>query len=135
MLVSGLLVMFWARSLRRQIAQRKIAEDKLNEQLLFVQTLLNSLPTMVALRDSEQRITLCNQAYRDAFLGAGSCSEELQNMPETLRNSVLEEERLVWQTGQDLEGQGATCELMVRPAMLSMPNALIAIPMAICWGC
>lgn len=99
--------MFWARSLRRQIAQRKIAEDKLNEQLLFVQTLLNSLPTMVALRDSEQRITLCNQAYRDAFLGAGSCSEELQNMPETLRNSVLEEERLVWQTGQDLEGAGS----------------------------
>lgn len=105
LLVSGLLVMFWARSLRRQIAQRKIAEDKLNEQLLFVQTLLNSLPTMVALRDSEQRITLCNQAYRDAFLGAGSSSEELQNMPETLRNSVLEEERLVWQTGQDLEGR------------------------------
>lgn len=99
--------MFWARSLRRQIAQRKIAEDKLNEQLLFVQTLLNSLPTMVALRDSEQRITLCNQAYRDAFLGAGSSSEELQNMPETLRNSVLEEERLVWQTGQDLEGAGS----------------------------
>ncbi|MGL6399236.1 ATP-binding protein [Aeromonas veronii] len=107
LLVSGLLVMFWARSLRRQIAQRKIAEDKLNEQLLFVQTLLNSLPTMVALRDSEQRITLCNQAYRDAFLGAGSSSEELQNMPETLRNSVLEEERLVWQTGQDLEGAGS----------------------------
>ncbi|MGL5606560.1 MAG: PAS domain-containing sensor histidine kinase, partial [Aeromonas veronii] len=31
----------------------------------------------------------------------------LQNMPETLRNSVLEEERLVWQTGQDLEGAGS----------------------------
>ncbi|MCF3099282.1 transporter substrate-binding domain-containing protein [Aeromonas australiensis] len=107
LLTCGLLVMLWARSLRRQIAQRKIAEDKLNEQLLFVQTLLNSLPTMVALRDSEQRITLCNQAYRDAFLGAGSCSEELQNMPETLRNSVLEEERRVWQTGQDLEGAGS----------------------------
>ncbi|MGL5775687.1 MAG: histidine kinase dimerization/phospho-acceptor domain-containing protein, partial [Aeromonas veronii] len=108
LLASSLLVMLWARSLRRQIAQRKIAEGKLNEQLLFVQTLLNSLPTMVALRDSEQRISLCNQAYRDAFLVAsnGEVLDDLQSMPESVRESVLEEELRVWQSGQKLEGAG-----------------------------
>ncbi|WP_421206027.1 ATP-binding protein [Aeromonas sp. 601027] len=108
LLTCGLLVMFWARSLRRQIAQRKIAESKLNEQLLFVQTLLNSLPTMVALRDSEQRITLCNRAYRDAFLVDvnGEALDDLQSIPEPLRASVLEEERRIWQSGQELEGAG-----------------------------
>ncbi|WP_052446025.1 ATP-binding protein [Aeromonas fluvialis] len=110
LLTCGLLVMLWARSLRRQIAQRNIAEDKLNEQLLFVQTLLNSLPTMVALRDSEQRITLCNQAYRDAFLvgSNGEVSDDLYSMPESLRERVLEEERRVWQSGQELEGAGSS---------------------------
>lgn len=110
LLTCGLLVMLWAYSLRRQIAQRKIAEGKLNEQLLFVQTLLNSLPTMVALRDSEQRITLCNQAYRDTFLVAsnGEVPDDLPNMPESVRKRVLEEERRVWQSGQALEGAGSS---------------------------
>lgn len=108
LLITGLLVMLWARSLRRQIAQRKIAEGKLNEQLLFVQTLLNSLPTMVVLRDSEQRITLCNQAYHQAFLDIsnGRAWDDLQCMPEPLRANVLEEERKVWQSGEELEGAG-----------------------------
>ncbi|EKP0306480.1 transporter substrate-binding domain-containing protein [Aeromonas veronii] len=110
LLICGLLVMFWARSLRRQIAQRKIAESKLNEQLLFVQTLLNSLPTMVALRDHKQRLTLCNQAYRDAFLVAsnGEALDDLQGIPEPLRENVLAEERRVWQSGQELEGAGSS---------------------------
>ena len=104
----GLLVLMWARSLRRQIAQRKIAESRLNEQLLFVQTLLNSLPTMVVLRDNEQRITLCNQAYRETFFieQNGRQQDDLAHMPESVRCQMVQEERAVWQSGRKLEGAG-----------------------------
>ena len=105
---AGLLVLLWARSLRRQIAQRKVAESKLNEQLSFVQTLLNSLPTMVALRDNEQHITLCNQAYRETFFieHDGQLRDDLAHMPEPVRRQMVQEERAVWQSGRKLEGAG-----------------------------
>ncbi|MDM5074000.1 ATP-binding protein [Aeromonas bestiarum] len=107
-LLSVLLFIGWNRTLRRQIVQRQLAEHKLNEQLTFVQTLLNSLPNMVALRDREQRITLCNQAYRDAFIGAkvGDDCDDLDGMPPQERERVLREELAVWQRGEQLEGAG-----------------------------
>lgn len=107
-LLSVLLFIGWNRTLRRQIVQRQLAEHKLNEQLTFVQTLLNSLPNMVALRDREQRITLCNQAYRDAFIGAkvGDDCDDLDGMPPQERERVLREELEVWQRGEQLEGAG-----------------------------
>ncbi|MFM1643202.1 ATP-binding protein [Aeromonas salmonicida] len=107
-LLCVLLFMGWNRTLRRQIVQRQLAERKLNEQLTFVQTLLNSLPNMVALRDREQSITLCNQAYRDAFLGAcvGDECIDLDGMPPQERERVLKEEQDVWHSGKQLEGAG-----------------------------
>ncbi|MDF2412202.1 transporter substrate-binding domain-containing protein [Aeromonas sp. 1HA1] len=107
-LLSALLFIGWNRTLRRQIVQRQLAEDKLNEQLTFVQTLLNSLPNMVALRNSEQCITLSNQAYRDAFIGAkvGDDYDDLDDMPPQEQERVLREELEVWQSGEQLEGAG-----------------------------
>ncbi|MGY3892294.1 ATP-binding protein [Aeromonas enterica] len=107
-LLSALLFIGWNRTLRRQIAQRQVAEHKLNEQLTFVQTLLNSLPNMVALRDREQSISLCNQAYRDAFIGAKVDDDcyDLDGMPPEERERVLREELEVWQSGEQLEGAG-----------------------------
>lgn len=102
-----LMFVGWNRTLRRQIAQRQQAERQLSEQLTFVQTLLDSLPNMVVLRDKTPRITLCNQAYRDAFIREGE-DEVLQ--PGSLfpaeRERVLREEREVWQSGETLEGAG-----------------------------
>ena len=107
-LLCVLLFMGWNRTLRRQIVQRKLAEHKLSEQLTFVQTLLNSLPNMVVLRDREQRITLCNQAYRDAFIGnlTQDDGDDLDRMPARERERVLREESGVWQSGEQLEGAG-----------------------------
>ncbi|MGL5127882.1 MAG: ATP-binding protein [Aeromonas popoffii] len=107
-LLSVLLFIGWNRTLRRQIVQRQLAEHKLNEQLTFVQTLLNSLPNMVALRNREQCITLCNQAYRDAFIGAkaGADYYDLDGMPPEERERVFREELEVWQSGEQLEGAG-----------------------------
>ncbi|HDX9008827.1 TPA: transporter substrate-binding domain-containing protein [Aeromonas dhakensis] len=107
-LLCVLLFMGWNRTLRRQIVQRQLAEHKLNEQLTFVQTLLNSLPNMVVLRDREQRITLCNRAYRDAFIGdpMKEGGDDLDRMPARERARVLKEEQEVWQSGAQLEGAG-----------------------------
>ena len=106
-LLCVLLFMGWNRTLRRQITQRQLAEQQLSEQLVFVQTLLNSLPNMVVLRDKEQRITLCNQAYRDAFIGEQSgLHHRLENLPDWMRERVDREEQTVWQSGKALEGSG-----------------------------
>ncbi|MGL4683479.1 MAG: histidine kinase dimerization/phospho-acceptor domain-containing protein, partial [Hafnia alvei] len=108
-LILSLLVFIWARSLSRQIEQRKKAERKLNEQLLFVQTLLNYLPTMVVLRDHQQRITLCNDAYRDTYLNAEEdVVDDLIHMPDELRNQVIGEEQYVWNSGHKLEGANSS---------------------------
>ncbi|PJG59319.1 ATP-binding protein [Aeromonas cavernicola] len=108
--VLALLVFLWARSLSRQIEQRKKAERQLNEQLLFVQTLLNYLPTMVVLRDHQQRITLCNHAYRDTYLNSitGDAADDLDHMSETLRSQIINEERYVWNTGLEVEGTNSS---------------------------
>lgn len=97
----------WNRRLQREIEQRNQAEVQLNEQLQFVQTLLNTLPNMIVVRDKQQRITLCNKAYRDAFIGdirdinvAGV--DSLPLLSEAERERMYREEAHVWQTEQDL---------------------------------
>lgn len=103
-----LLFVGWNRTLRRQIKQRQRAEHRLSEQLTFVQTLLDSLPNMVVLRDKNLRTTLCNHAYRDAFIGEGANEEHLylNSIPLVERKRVLQEEREVWRSGKVLEGAG-----------------------------
>lgn len=107
-LLCVLLFMGWNRTLRRQIVQRQLAEQQLNEQLTFVQTLLDSLPNMVVLRDKYLRITLCNRAYRDAFISERSDGGlyHLDNLPSLEREKVLREEQEVWLSGQAMEGAG-----------------------------
>ncbi|MEG0008867.1 MAG: transporter substrate-binding domain-containing protein [Aeromonas sp.] len=106
-LLCVLLFVGWNRTLRRQIKQRQRAEQQLNEQLTFVQTLLDSLPNMVVLRDKQLRITLCNHAYRDAFVSREDGNPlYLDNIPSPERVRVLREEREVWQSGEVLEGAG-----------------------------
>lgn len=105
-----LFALFWAwnRALQQEIVQRQRAEKKLNEQLAFVQTLLDSLPNMVALRDRQQNLTLCNQAYRDVFIGAENGGNGWSYMRPEEREQMFREERLVWQSGNRLEGSGYT---------------------------
>ncbi|WP_421190495.1 ATP-binding protein [Aeromonas enteropelogenes] len=103
--VIGALAFIWVRSLRRQIAQRQRAEQKLNEQLVFVQTLLDSLPNMVALRDRQQTLTLCNKAYRETFIGA-ELGDGWSNMRPDEREQMLREERQIWATGEIIAGAG-----------------------------
>jgi len=105
-----LFALFWAwnRTLKREIVQRHRAEKKLNEQLAFVQTLLDSLPNMVALRDRQYHLTLCNRAYRELFIGDGSEGDGWGYMTEDERQQMLREECAVWETGEIFEGSGYT---------------------------
>ncbi len=100
------LFWIWNRTLQRQIVQRRLAQMRLNEQLAFVQTLLDSLPSMVALRDRQQNLTLCNKAYREAFIGAESGGDGWSYMPPDERELMLREEQTVWATGGVVEGPG-----------------------------
>jgi len=109
----GALVFFtifwhWNQTLQRQNDQRKEAQKQLNEQLAFVQTLLDSLPSMVALRDHQQNLTLCNKAYREAFIGAEAGGDGWSYMQQSEREQMLREELCVWSTGTMLEGSGYT---------------------------
>ena len=98
----------WNRTLKRQIVQRHLAEKKLNEQLAFVQTLLDSLPNMVALRDRQHHLTLCNRAYRELFIGSDPAGDGWGYMTADERQQMLHEERAVWETGDMFEGFGYT---------------------------
>ncbi|WP_033136259.1 ATP-binding protein [Aeromonas finlandensis] len=105
-----LFVLFWIwnRTLKSEIVQRNRAEKKLNEQLAFVQTLLDSLPNMVILRDRQHQMTLCNRAYRELFMGPGSDDNGWGHMPREEREQMLREELAVWETGEVFEGSGYT---------------------------
>lgn len=98
----------WNRTLKREIVQRQLAEKTLNEQLAFVQTLLDSLPNMVALRDRQHQLTLCNRAYRELFIGDGSTGDGWGYMTEDERQQMLREEQRVWDIGEMFEGTGQT---------------------------
>ncbi|MFM5715676.1 ATP-binding protein [Aeromonas allosaccharophila] len=105
-----LFALFWAwnRTLQQEIMQRHRVEKKLNEQLVFVQTLLDSLPNMVALRDRQHHLTLCNRAYRELFIGDSSAGDGWGYMTEDERQQMLREERTVWESGEIFEGTGYT---------------------------
>ncbi|HEH9439325.1 TPA: transporter substrate-binding domain-containing protein [Aeromonas sobria] len=105
-----LFALFWAwtRTLQREIVQRQQAEEKLNQQLLFVQTLLDSLPNMVALRDRQHQLTLCNKAYRSLFIGTDPAGDGWGHMTPPEREQMLRDEQRVWDTGEMFEGTGQT---------------------------
>ena len=106
-----LLFVGWNRTLRRQISQRREAERRLEEQLMFVQMMLDALPNQVVLTNEHYEIAMTNLAYRQMFLGGenlnGSYDRLLNNrLPEAIRARVIEEDARVWESGEELHGRG-----------------------------
>jgi two-component system sensor histidine kinase EvgS len=64
-LVIGALA--WFGYLRRQMANRKLAEPALMDQFEFTRTLIDGTPHPIYVRDSDSRLILCNRAYLDFF--------------------------------------------------------------------
>lgn len=53
----------WNFYLWQQIRQRRTAEKALNEQVLFMDTLINGTPHPIYVRDANMRLMLCNESY------------------------------------------------------------------------
>lgn len=111
LLLCVLLFIGWNHTLRRQISQRREAERRLEEQLLFVQMLLDALPNQVVLTNERYEIAMTNESYRQLFLRGenlrGSYERLLEErLPETIRKRVIEEDARVWESGEELHGSG-----------------------------
>lgn len=70
------------KELRREIEERKKAETRLNDQLLFLEALMDAIPNPIFYKDKSHRYIGCNSAFaefvgreRDAIIGKRS--EEL----------------------------------------------------------
>lgn len=69
-LIAGLLLLgflAWNFYLWQQIRKRRRAEHALNEQLLFMDALINGTPHPIYVRDTQMRMLMCNDSYLNAF--------------------------------------------------------------------
>lgn len=106
-----LLFVGWNRTLRRQNSQRREAERRLEEQLVFVQMMLDALPNQVVLTNEHYEIAMTNLAYRQMFLGGENLSGSYERLlkdrlPEAIRARVIEEDARVWESGEEFHGRG-----------------------------
>ncbi|MDD1977505.1 transporter substrate-binding domain-containing protein [Pseudomonas tussilaginis] len=80
-----LLSLVWVVYLRRQIKARLKAEQMLNDQLQFVQTLTDCMPPPLYVRDFNGRMLSCNRSYLKAV---GLSAEQVLN--KTVRELPME---------------------------------------------
>jgi two-component system sensor histidine kinase EvgS len=71
-----LLALVWVIYLRRQIKARTKAEQMLNDQLRFVETLTDSMPPPLYVCDSNGRMVSCNRSF---LKSVGLSSEQVLN--------------------------------------------------------
>lgn len=58
-----LIALAWGYAMRRQVSQRKRAEDALNDQMRFMDALINGTPNPIYVRDLQRRLVICNDSY------------------------------------------------------------------------
>jgi len=51
----------------RDITEKKLAEEKLNSQMSFIETLIDTIPSPVFYKDSSERYLGCNRAFEKLF--------------------------------------------------------------------
>ncbi|AOE82915.1 chemotaxis protein CheY [Pseudomonas sp. TCU-HL1] len=62
-----LLVLAWVLRLRREVRRRQTAERQLNDELRFIETLTDSMPPPLYVRDTEGRLLSCNRSYLNSL--------------------------------------------------------------------
>ncbi|MBB5191845.1 two-component system sensor histidine kinase EvgS [Silvimonas terrae] len=62
-----LAFLLWNASLRKQVNRRLKAERELNDQLQFMEVLINGTPHPIYVRDHETRLVACNDYYLKAL--------------------------------------------------------------------
>ncbi|WP_375056779.1 ATP-binding protein [Zobellella sp. DQSA1] len=96
-----LLALLWNLYMRRQIRQRRRAEEALGDQLHFMEVLLNGIPHPIYVRDLELRLLMCNDSYlqtlhvsreavigKDVVKGGTVRDEEAARMQEDYRQAL-----------------------------------------------
>ena len=58
-----LISLAWGYAMRRQVRQREQAEHALNDQLRFMDALINGTPNPIYVRDLKRRLVICNDSY------------------------------------------------------------------------
>ncbi|NBF09153.1 transporter substrate-binding domain-containing protein [Pseudomonas sp. Fl4BN1] len=58
-----LIALAWGYAMRRQVSQRERAEQALNDQMRFMDALINGTPNPIYVRDLERRLVICNDSY------------------------------------------------------------------------
>ncbi|MHC5350263.1 ATP-binding protein [Metapseudomonas furukawaii] len=61
-----LLALAWVLRLRREVRRRQAAERQLNDELRFIETLTDSMPPPLYVRDVEGRLLSCNRSYLES---------------------------------------------------------------------
>ncbi|WP_342246644.1 transporter substrate-binding domain-containing protein [Pseudomonas sp. OTU5201] len=62
-----LLVLAWVFHQRREVRRRRAAERQLNDELRFIETLIDSMPPPLYVRDADGRLLSCNRSYLSAM--------------------------------------------------------------------
>lgn len=60
-------VSLWGLSLRKQMRERRLAEEALNAQLKFIEDLVDGTPHPIYARDHSGQLILCNSSYASFF--------------------------------------------------------------------
>lgn len=74
-LLFGLISLAWSSRLKLQIQQRLQAEQRLNDQLVFMRALLDGIPNPIFVRDLQGRLITCNKSYEQQL---GTSLEQIQ---------------------------------------------------------
>ncbi|MGC5700894.1 transporter substrate-binding domain-containing protein [Pseudomonas sp. NFXW11] len=62
-----LIALAWGYAMRRQVSQRERAEHALNDQMRFMDALINGTPNPIYVRDLQRRLVICNDSYLKAL--------------------------------------------------------------------
>ncbi|WP_086982872.1 transporter substrate-binding domain-containing protein [Vibrio aphrogenes] len=73
-IIIAILSFFWNKRLHKQISVRRKAESKLNDQLIFMQALINGIPHPIYVRDKDLKLIACNHYYYQAFNLSKECA-------------------------------------------------------------
>ncbi|OSP50758.1 transporter substrate-binding domain-containing protein [Aeromonas veronii] len=130
----SLLFILWNRTLRRQVIRRVIAEKCLEEQISFIQLLVDSLPTLVVLTNERHEIIMSNYSYRDVFFSGqdlkGSYNTLLDShLSKDIIDNIISDDKHIWETGVELSGNGEVklknglmCQLLYTKKLLVNEN-------------
>jgi len=94
-----IMFLLWSKKQSKRVLRQQQNEKSLQNRLEFIQTILDSLPNMVALRNKDHQMILCNRAYKetltvDFWLG----------LDNRFKEQYYTEQLEIWEHGREVTG-------------------------------